>query len=228
MDAGAAASPPRPQWYYLRIAMQSIAPLLLHYRYAILIPLALLEGPIVAFVAGTLAALGYFNIYALGAFFFVRDVGLDGCYYALGYFGRNTRLVNRLLDRIGVRQEHLDDIRTLWDDHAGMTMLIGKLSYGIASTFIVVAGMVRMPLTRFFGYGSLVAVAQYGTLLLLGYFFGDTLGTTVGAVVTDLQYGIAVVSLVAVIYYILSRRMRTKLLAEEREAINAAETGRDR
>ena len=56
---------------------QSISHLLLEYRYLVLIPLATIEGPIVAFVAGTLASLRYFNIYALAAVFFIRDVGLD-------------------------------------------------------------------------------------------------------------------------------------------------------
>ena len=54
-----------------------ITEILLQYRYWILIPLSLIEGPVVAFVAGTLAALGFFDIYFLAALFFVRDVGLD-------------------------------------------------------------------------------------------------------------------------------------------------------
>ncbi|MEK7133644.1 MAG: hypothetical protein AAB804_01075 [Patescibacteria group bacterium] len=194
--------------------LDSIAPLIIEYRYWILVPLSIVEGPIVAFIAGTLAATGYFNIYALAAFFFVRDMIMDALYYALGHFGGRTSLAQRLLHRIGVRQNHLEEVRTLWERHAGVTMFLGKLSYGIASSFIVVAGMVRMPLGKFFGWGALAAIAQYGVLLLLGYFFGNTLGGEAVLVLERAQYVLAAVALVATIYYIGSRYARKRLMSE--------------
>ena len=69
------------------MSVDFITELILQYRYWILIPLSFIEGPVVAFVAGMLASMGYFNIYFLSALFFVRDVGLDGVYYAIGHFG---------------------------------------------------------------------------------------------------------------------------------------------
>ena len=188
--------------------------LILEYRYWILVPLSIVEGPIVAFVAGTLAATGYFNIYALGVFFFVRDMAMDALYYALGHYGGRTSLAQRLLHRIGIRPNHLEEVRTLWERHAGATMFLGKLSYGIASIFIVVAGMVRMPLGKLFGWGALAAVAQYGVLLLLGYFFGNTLGGGAVVVLERTQYVLAAIALVAAIYYIGSRYARKRLMSE--------------
>lgn len=188
--------------------------LIIEYRYWLLVPLSIIEGPVVAFVAGTLAATGYFNIYGLGLFFFVRDMVMDGLYYALGHFGGRTMLVQRLLHKIGVRENHLEEVRMLWERHAGVTMFLGKLSYGIASSFIVVAGMVRMPLTKFFGWGALAAIAQYGVLLLLGYFFGNTLGGEAVVVIERAQYVLAAVALVAAIYYIGSRYARKRLMSE--------------
>ncbi|MEK7156270.1 MAG: hypothetical protein AAB790_00475 [Patescibacteria group bacterium] len=196
------------------MSVESITPLIIEYRYWILVPLSIVEGPIVAFVAGTLAATGYFNIYALGVFFFVRDMVMDALYYALGHFGGRTILAQRLLHRIGIRQNHLEEVRTLWERRPGVTMFLGKLSYGIASSFIVVAGMVRMPLGKFFGWGALAAVAQYGVLLLLGYFFGNTLGGGAVIVFERAQYVLAAIGLVAAIYYIGSRYARKRLMSE--------------
>lgn len=195
------------------MSVESIMPLIIEYRYWILIPLSVVEGPIVAFVAGTLAATGYFNIYALGVFFFVRDMVMDALYYALGHFGGRTHLAQRLLHRVGIRPNHLEEVRTLWERHAGATMFLGKLSYGIASSFIVVAGMVRMPLGKFFGWGALAAIAQYGVLLLLGYFFGNTLGGEAAVVLERAQYVLAAITLVATIYYIGSRYARKRLIS---------------
>lgn len=187
--------------------------LILEYRYWILIPLSIAEGPLVAFVAGTLASAGYFNIYVLGIFFFVRDMIMDGLYYALGHYGGRTAIVKKILHKIGVREDHLEEVRALWEKHPGKTMFLGKLSYGIASSFIVLAGMLRMPLSRFFGWGAVVAVTQYGILLLLGYFFGNTLGGEIAVFLARAQYVLAIFALVATIYYIGSRYARNRLIS---------------
>ncbi len=195
--------------------MGSITHLIIDYRYWVLVPLSMLEGPIVAFVAGTLAASGYFSIVGLGIFFFLRDIFMDAGYYALGYFGGRTQLAQKLMHKIGVRQEHMEEIRILWEKHAGETMFFGKLSYGIASSFIVAAGTVRMSLVRFFAYGALVAILQYGVLLMLGYYFGNALGGKISTILSHFQYAIAGIALVATGYYFFSRAMRRKLLKEE-------------
>src|SRR5665213_1298609 len=142
---------------------QTIAHLIIEYRYWILIPAAIIEGPIVAFVAGTLASLGYFNIYVLIAFFFVRDMGMDAIYYYSGYFGGRSAFIQRMLAKLSMDEARLDELRLVWEQHPAKTMFIGKLSYGIAQAFIVTAGVVKMSIRKFFGYGALAAIAQYGT-----------------------------------------------------------------
>ena len=194
--------------------------LILEYRYAILLPLALIEGPIVAFVAGTLASLGYFNIYTLAIFFFVRDMAMDGLYYVLGYYGGRTSFVRRTLAKLHVTEEHLDGVRLLWEGHPLSTMFIGKLSYGVGSTFVVVAGIIKMRILTFFKYGAIVAITQYWSLLALGYFFGNSFGGKISNILQNMQYVIAVVGVVITIYYIFSWRMRRKLMAETQASEN--------
>ncbi len=202
------------------MSVDFITQAILQYRYWILIPLSFLEGPVVAFVAGTLAAADFFNIYFLAALFFVRDIGLDGAYYAIGYFGGRTAFTERMLTKIGITDEHLEQVRVLWSKRPGMTMLIGKLSYGIASAFIVVAGMVKMPLGVFFKYGVLVAILEYGTLLLTGYFLGESLGGDIVRIIDNAQYALAIAALVLSAYYVFTWKMRGKFLKEDKEIEN--------
>src|SRR3989338_3268506 len=108
--------------------------IILEYRYWILIPLSLIEGPIVAFAAGTLSAAGDFNPYFLMVFFVIRDLVTDLAYYALGVYAAKTAFVRHLLHKIGVTAEHLEKARALWRDHPGKTMFFGKHSQGIATT----------------------------------------------------------------------------------------------
>ena len=99
-------------------------------------------------------------------------------------------------------------------------MFIGKLSYGIAAAFIVVAGMVRMPLLLFLKYGILVAILQYGVLLFAGYFLGESLGGSITHILSNVQYAIAAVALAISAYYIFSWYMRQKFLKAEKEIEN--------
>lgn len=192
--------------------LDSVTSLIVEYRYWILIPLSIIEGPIVAFAAGTLASLGYFNVFWLAIFFLIRDLVMDGLYYALGHFGGRTALVRRLLKKIGVRSEHLDDIKALWGRRAFLTMFFGKLSYGIASSFIVVAGTVGMPLRIFFGWGAVVAILQYGVLLAFGFFFGVSLGGKADVLIKDFEYVVAGITVIGILYYVLSRYARGRIM----------------
>jgi len=198
------------------MSIDFITHLILQYRYWILIPLSFIEGPVVAFVAGTFAAVGFFDIYFLAALFFVRDVGLDGVYYAIGHFGGHTAFSERMLKKIGITDDHLEKVRVLWVQRPFMTMFIGKLSYGIASAFIVVAGMVKMPLKTFFKYGILVAIFEYGTLLFAGYFLGASLGGTAARIISNVQYLIAFFAFAITLYYLFSWYIRSKFLTADK------------
>ena len=201
------------------ISMELMTPtgvtqLILEYRWWILVPLAIIEGPIVALVAGTLAAVGYFNIYVLCVFFFIRDVGMDLVYYAVGHYGGRTAFVDRMMKKIGVTADHLSRVHDLWERRPGMAMLVGKLAYALSIAFIVVAGVVRMNLGKFIWYGSLVAVLQYGILLFAGYFFGASMGDNILHILENIQYVIAFIALAIIAYYLISWRMRQKFLKE--------------
>ena len=192
------------------MSADQLTQLILEYRWWILIPLSIIEAPVVAFVAGTLAALGYFNIYVLLLFFFARDMVMDAFYYALGYYGGKTAIAQKMLRKIGVAESHLEDIRKLWVKHPGKTMFFGKLSYGIAASFIAFAGTVHMPLKKFFGWGAVVAIAQFGVFLGLGYFFGKSLGDTKN-IIDIIHYVILGLTVAGILYYVLSRHMRKEL-----------------
>jgi membrane protein DedA with SNARE-associated domain len=115
-----------------------------------------------------------------------------------------------------VTQGHLDDARKLWDKHPFRTMLISKLSYGIAQAFLMLSGMVGMPFKKFFLYALGVALVEYGGLFLAGYIFGGAFGNVAG-VVSNILWVVAILALVISGYYIFGHFMRRKLEKEQKE-----------
>jgi len=195
--------------------LSNLGHFLIEYRYPALFLASLIEGPFVAFFAGTLASAGYFNIYILAVFFFARDLLFDAGYYMVGYFGSATKPVRKLLTKVGVSEAHLHDIRKVWENHAFRSMFLGKISYGIAPAFIVTAGTIRMSLRKFFQYGALVALIQYWGLLFIGYFFGNSLGGNLSKFLENLQYVLGIGGLLITAYYIFSWYIRGKFLDRE-------------
>jgi membrane-associated protein len=204
----------------------AITHLILEYRYWILIPLTFIEGPIVAFVAGTLASLGYFNIYALAVLFLVRDFLVDAFMYFLGRYGGKTRFAHWFYKKVGITEDHLKGVHGLWERNTGKTMFFSKLSYGLAATFLIVAGIVEVNIKKFFFYAILTTLLQYGVLLFLGYFFGGAFGT-VSKILNNIGYVIGGVTIIITIYYLFTHFMRRRLLkqeeAEEKKNSNEAQ-----
>ncbi|MDO8518253.1 MAG: hypothetical protein Q7S26_03120 [bacterium] len=197
------------------MSVDSIVPVIIEYRYWILVPLTFIEGPIVGFVAGGLSRLGYFNPFLAFALFIFRDIVVDTLWYVAGSHGGKTRAAGWLLKKAHITEGDLHSVRILWDTHGLRTMFVGKLSYGIAQIFLSVAGMVGMPFRRFFRYALIVALVEYGGLFVLGYVLGGAFGDTTG-VLSNIQWVIAILALFITAYYIFTHFMRRKALQEER------------
>lgn len=182
-----------------------MAPILLKYRYWIIIPLSLLEGPMVAVATGALSSVGYFNPYLACSFFIVKDVVVDGGYYYLGRVAVDHPFGAKLLGRMRVTPNEVERLRALWDSRGWRTMVVGKLAWGLSPLFLAAAGIVGVPVRRFFRYAAGVAVAQYVVLFLVGYYFGAAT-TTVSTALRIVQYGLALGILGGLVY--VRRRLR--------------------
>jgi membrane protein DedA with SNARE-associated domain len=200
------------------MSTDAITQLVVEYRYWILIPLAFLEGPFVAFIAGTLAAAGYFNPVLLMVIFIVRDTLVDLGYYASGVYASKTKFVHKLLHRIGVTPEHLGRAQGLWHTHPWKTIVMGKVSYGIAPAFFVVAGMIRMPLGKFVAFNIIAATFLYGVFLIAGYFFGNAFGGSLGSILHNIQIVAGIFLTGVTLFYLLRLYFRARLLQAESEA----------
>ena len=188
--------------------------LIIQYRYWALFPLACFEGPLVALIVGFLASLGYFDLLPAYIIMLFGDIIPDSFYYYLGRFGKRTSLIKRYGIKIGIRDEHAEHIARLWRDHPLRTMWTGKLAYGLAIPFLISAGLVGMPFKRFIAFAIPVTLFQYGILMILGYYFGNSLGV-IARSFTGIGIAIGVLLVATIIYYAFRFVMRDKVLREQ-------------
>ncbi len=148
--------------------------LLLSFRYFILFPLVVIEGPIITVIAGFFISLGQLDFYLTYLLVVAGDLAGDSLYYLLGRFGK-TGFLSRWGRFIGLNQERITGIERHFNDHGGKTMFIGKLSHGIGAAFLVAAGLGRMPYPKFVWYNFLATAVKSLVLIAIGYYFGHAL-----------------------------------------------------
>ena len=166
------------------ISAGTVARLLLAYRYWLLLPLALVEGPVVALVAGALVALGYLQALPVFLIAVLGDFLPDMTCFAFGRWGRRTALLRRWggragaggarRDRIRTDKTRMDEIWNLWHTRPLQAMLLSKGAYGLSPALLTTAGLAGLPATRFAGWALLIAALQDGALLLIGYEYASS------------------------------------------------------
>jgi membrane protein DedA with SNARE-associated domain len=155
------------------MAPDHLTQLIIDYRYWIIIPLSFLEGPVIALVVGTLSSFGYFNPFVAVWIFFVKDMVMDGGWYFIGRYAKNTAFVHRLLHKGGLLTESTEQFKEQWQKRGWWTMFVAKLPHGFSSAFLAMSGLIEAPLGKFFTYAAIIALLQYGLLFVLGYYFGS-------------------------------------------------------
>jgi len=68
-------------------SLQKIIGLLIAYKYAIIFPVAVIEGPAISIIAGYLGQSGYLNVFFVYVLIVLGDMFGDTIYYAIGRFG---------------------------------------------------------------------------------------------------------------------------------------------
>lgn len=153
---------------------QSLISLILTYRYAILFPLACIEGPVLALVVGFLVSAGYFNFWLAFLVMCAGDLIPDLFYYYLGRWGQSKKVLERFGSRSQFVTKHFSTIEGLWRDHGFKTMFLSKLAYGLSTPLLISSGLAKMSLKHFVGYAFPVTLFQYAVIMALGYYLGSS------------------------------------------------------
>ncbi len=188
--------------------------LLEQYRYFILFPIACFEGPMIAFIAGTLIPLGYFSVVPLIITLIFADVIPDLAYYFFGRWGKERSLIEKMGPKLKITPERFEVVRNLWHTHPFKTMAVTKFAYGLSTPLLITAGLAHLPFNTFWRYSAVLAAFQYSVLVGLGYFFGGYFATVESTLVRA-EMLVAAAAIVFAGYYIIVRRVRAQFLKKE-------------
>ncbi len=151
--------------------MEHIIHLLYAFKYLILFPLAVVEGPILAVIAGFLCIQGLLNPLIVYPIIVLGDICGDSLVYSLGRWG-GSRRQRRWSHLIGLSPEKIDRARIYFNDNPIKTVSLSKLILGVGVAGIFLAGNSRIPYRTFIAVCIITSAAQYTVYLGIGLLFG--------------------------------------------------------
>lgn len=174
------------------------------YGLILLLPLAVVEGPIIAVLAGALAAHGVIPWYAALPMLILGDLIGDLIYYAIGRLS-DSRL-HRFAVRLGIPVHRAEAFTTRVAARSTHMLLIGKWTHAIGALVLIAAGAARVDVTRFLVVNLMATVPKSALL----FFFGSYAGAHLVAAAS--RFGIGALILLGVgvlaVYLALRRPMQ--------------------
>ncbi len=200
-------------------SLHATVALILAYKYVILFPLALVEGPILATVVGFLIRFGYLDLSVAYLVMCAGDFFPDTIYYYIGKWGHSKKWIERLGTRFTSKSaflfKNIKVIERLWISHGKKMMVLSKQAYGLSTPLLISAGLVNMPYRRFITYAFPVTLIQYAVFLAIGYWLGASYEVAAGYIEYAGYIAAGLVILIGIGYFMMQKYARKKLIALE-------------
>lgn len=135
---------------------------------ALILPLAVIEGPVVSVLAGFLSAQGDFHWYWALCLLVCGDLIGDGIYYWIGRSGRAS--LTGLGKLLRMRAHVTTAVQCGLRCNAVKMLFIGKWTHSIGGLVLVGSGMLRVPILRFILVNLVATVPKSAVLFGFGYF----------------------------------------------------------
>jgi len=178
--------------------------LLLTYKYLIVIPLAIAEGPIISVICGFLATLGFFNPFLVYVIMVMGDIIGDGIFYYIGYKGK------RLFRYFKISEEKVEKAKIYFENNHKKAIAGSKIMWGIGTAGLVAAGALHVPYKRYFRTCALYSLLQSLIMILLGVFFGQAY-EIIGKYFNYYASVVSILAIAVLLYFIFIKKYKKNI-----------------
>lgn len=160
----------------MSLSLATILHYLITYKYAVMLPIAIVEGPIITVLAGFLAARGIMNIGVAYIIAVIGDLVGDAMYYAIGRYG-GKRAAVKYGHFLGITADRLASMENYVRARSARTIFFGKFTQAFGVVTLVAAGIAHVPFKKFMWHVLLATIPKVVVFLILGYLFGSAYET---------------------------------------------------
>ena len=177
--------------------IQTIIGYIITYRYVLIVPITIIEGPIIMVLCGFLLRFGTFDLIPIYATLTISDMVGDIGWYCVGrYWG--LPFVKRFGKFFSVTEKTLAKATALFHKHHNKILFISKITmgFGFALVTLITAGIAKVPFKKYLIFNVSGQLIWTAALLGIGYGFGN--------IYTSINKGFRDIALVALIIIALA------------------------
>jgi len=178
-----------------------------------MLPLMIIEGPVVTIIAAMLSSLGAFNVWIVLVLSILGDMIGDIILYGAGYyFGMG--FVRNIGKYIGITEKLVMRMEKYFQRHGGKTIFAVKSTTGLCWAAFTAAGIVKMDFKKFIKNSFYGGIVWSSFLVAMGYFYGY-LWREIHIYIKWIGWAVAIMALVTFLAItIYKNRQARKLLKE--------------
>ena len=181
-------------------------------KYPLIMVGAFAEGPVVMIATGFLLKHALLRLFPLFISLVVGDLVGDILWYSIGRYGAEP-LIRKKGTWLGFTVEGFENIKARFLANHTNILLISKitLGFGLAKGVLMAAGASKVPFKKFILLNLIGEIILVTTLLLIGYFFGNTY-----SLVSEkyrVVFLVVIISIIILGLIFLTKKMKQRFLA---------------
>lgn len=141
-----------------------------YYKYIVIFPLAIIEGPIITILSGFLASLGSLNPVFAYLVIVAGDVVGDSFYYLIGRY--SNHLPKKLISFFGLTKGRIIYMEEKFKNNPKKIFSFGKAAHGLGAIILFASGLSRYSYKKFLIYNLILTLIKSLILIVIGYYFG--------------------------------------------------------
>ncbi len=148
--------------------------LLIQYKYVLMVPIALVEGPYLMMISGFLVRTGFLSFWPSYILLMIGDLLGDVVWYYLGYF-YGYRFINRFGRYFNLDERSIKVVSKVFHRYHDAILIVSKITMGLGFAVVTLftAGMVKIPFRKYIALNIFGQFIWTGLLMGIGYFLGN-------------------------------------------------------
>lgn len=196
------------------LSLTQIIAYLQHFRYLVILPLGVAEGPILSIICGFLIKLGYLGFWGSYLVLILADLIGDVLWYSIGRFGAH-KAIKKFGHFVSLDEPTMLKIEKKFKNHQNKALLISKMTggFGFALVTLTVAGIIKIDFKKYMLLNFVGGFVWTSILIAAGYFFGHLYNSIDHAF--RLAFVVGVALLVGAMLFGMQKYFRQKTLSEK-------------
>ena len=166
---------------------QNHLPWVVQYKYVFLFLGSFIEANSFVALGGALSSLRAVNVFIAYPLIILAHT-LNGClFYCIGYFGGMVFL-DRWKKHKKSKKGVFEKLKQKFVEHSGKVILFGKMTYGVQTGIMILAGSLKYDLKKFLKYNLIGSFGWVTLIFGIGYFFGQGFKGILDKIIRGLEY----------------------------------------